>query len=173
MQLENNAINIFRKCIGKRISYIESNRIDFSEHEISFPDRRIRISFFGGFSFELMSEFFETDFGEVFHDYRIMNDTPYTGKSSRFTINSDVIEKIEVYGRPFHIEKFWSYPEIYKKFKKVDKTHNLFILNMENGERIMLVMHEFFPFIEMYLDSRSIKEYFDNTQSEYSLDFTI
>lgn len=120
-----------------------------------------------------MSEFFETDFGEVFHDYRIMEETPYTGESSSFTINSDVIEKIEVYGRPFPLEEFRGYSEIYKEFKKVDKTDDLFIFHMGNGERIMLVMHDFFPDIKVNIGCRSIKEYFDNTRSEYSFHHTI
>lgn len=173
LSLNTNAKNILKKCIGKKITYIESNRINCSEIEISSPDRKIRVSFFGGFNFEFQSEFFEADYGEMFHDYTITEITPHTGKGSSYTLNSDVITKIEIYGRPFPIEEFKSYPDIYNEFMRIDKVDDLFMFYPVTGERIMIVMHDYMPEINLYIGSKMINWFFENTRSEYTLHNTI
>jgi hypothetical protein len=173
LSIDTETKKILKKCIGKKITYIESSRINYSEIEVSFPDRRLRFSFFGGFNFELKSEFFEADYGEMFHDYTITENTPHTGEGSNYTLNFDVIKWIEIFGRPFPIEEFKSYPDIYKEFEKIDKTDNLFMFHAANGERIMLVMHDYMPDINLYVGEKMINWFFENTLSKYLLHHTI
>lgn len=173
LQINSSALDILKSCVGKRLYAIFSDSISFSEFEISFNDRELRVSFFKGFSFELKSEFFETDYGEMFHDYVIKENEPYRKGLSDYTLNTDFIKKIEIYGRPFPIEEFRDYSDIYQEYKGVDKTDDLFMFHLENGEKIMIVMHDYMPEINLYVGGKMINWFFENTRSEYSLHHTI
>lgn len=173
LKLNTEGLSMLKKCVGRKLYAFFSDSIHFSEFEISFNNRELRVSFFKDCSFELTSEFFESDSGEMFYDYELKENEPYKEGLSSYTLNSDQISKIEIYGRPFSVEEFREYPDIYKKFKDVTETDDLFMFYLANGERLMVVMHDYFPNINLYVGSKMIKGFFDNTRLEYALHHTI
>ncbi len=173
LKIDSESLFILKKCIGRKVYAFFSDSISFSELEISFGNRELRASFFKDCSFELKSDFFESDCGEMFHDYELRENEPYKEGLSNYTMNSDTINKIEVYGRPFPLEEFRDYPDIYTKYKDVNETDDLFMFHLMNGERIMIVLNDFMPDINLYVGHKMINGFFDNTRSEYSLHHTI
>lgn len=173
LQLDNFTLNLLKKSIGKKITYFAGTRMSWSDREVSFHDRVLQVFFLGGYSLEFKSEFFETEYGEVFYDYILLEEISYIGNSSTYTLNSDPIYKIEIYGRPFSIEEFEKYPDIYYRHSTIKQTDDLFILYFANGKRLMIVMHDYFPNINLYVGEESIQDFLENSLSGYSLHHVI
>ena len=167
-------ISIFEEVIGKRIICFSSNRLDVFHNEIICMERLLKISIADTNDLLLKSDFFENDDGDMYHDYLLKKDDLEVNEiSSKYYINSSRIKKIEVLGRRFPIEDFKAYFDIFEKFKGVDVTDDVFIFHLVDGNQIMVLFHDYFPTINVYVGQKAIGQFFNNTRSKYSLHHTI
>ncbi len=162
------ALSILRKSIGKRMIRISSDQLTASRYEVESLTRVFHVAFFGGFNFTIKSEFFENEDGEVFQDYE-MNEVGLIGTQSEYNLELSHVISIGIYGREFPTKDFIEYPAIYESVKYVKTTDDAFMFNLSDGDKVMIVLHDYFPNIACYLGSNAIERFFSNSRSKYSL----
>lgn len=173
--LDNIHISFIKRIIGSRINYISSNRFDVFRYEITCVDRVLKLSMYNTRDLLIRSDFFENDCGDMFHDYTLEEIGEKTDDNaySKYYIQSSPVKRIEVYGRLFPLTDFGTYPEIYNKYAGINHADNLFLFHFNDSGKVMILFHDYFPTINIYIGSKLIQQFFENTRSEYSLRHTV
>ncbi len=167
LSLDDSSLRVLDRTLGTRILNISAPRLDVSEDEIRVLDRELIIHFDNRSNLEIKSSFFENKDGEVFHDYEFRKGVVYTGEYSVHEISSQPIVNVQVIGREFPLNSFKKYNDIHNKYLGVEFVDNIIVFVCSDKRKISIVLDDYFPSINIYLQESSLNTFINNSSSKY------
>jgi hypothetical protein len=119
--------------------------------------------------YNLKASFIENEQGDMFYEIKFQPVLEDQNNPCRFEIEMTTIKKIQVYGRPFPLEDFKPWPEIYERNKEVKATEDLFLFTSETGQQLMILFHRFLPQLEIVVHQKEIDQFIEQEMQEHTV----